>query len=159
MAAGSTYTPIATTTLGSATSSYTFSSIPSTYTDIVLVVSVNRSTSGVDAIKVRINGDTGSNYSMTRLVNGSSDRTTGATYFDAPAFVDGSNTSNMIAHFMNYKSTSINKTILIRGNTATFATAATVGLWRSTAAINSIEVFVSTMDTGTQLTIYGIAAA
>jgi hypothetical protein len=32
----STYTPIATTTLGSAAASYTFSSISGTYTDLVL---------------------------------------------------------------------------------------------------------------------------
>ena len=159
MAAGSTYTKIAATTLSSPSSSYTFSSISGSYTDLVLVVSVNRSTSGVDAIKVRLNGDTGTNYSMTRLVNGGSDRATGANYWDAPAFVDGSNTSNMIMQFNKYANTTNYKSALIRGNTATFASAATIATWRSNSAITSIEVFVSTMDTGTQLSLYGILAA
>jgi len=39
MAAAQTYEPIANTTFGSTTSSYTFSSIPSTYTDLFLVIS------------------------------------------------------------------------------------------------------------------------
>ena len=38
MAAGSTYTPIATTTLGSAQADVTFSSISGSYTDLVLII-------------------------------------------------------------------------------------------------------------------------
>ena len=70
MAAGSTYTPIATTTLGSAATSYTFTSIPSTYTDLVLVG--NLSSSSNTNISIRIYSDSGTNYSNTYLtgVNG-----------------------------------------------------------------------------------------
>jgi len=59
-----TYEPIATTTLGSATASVTFSSLGS-YTDIVLVCSVQSASSGDARINIRFNGDTASNYSGT----------------------------------------------------------------------------------------------
>ena len=75
MAAGNTYTPIATTTLGSAASSYTFSSIPGTYTDLVLVVSGKYSTgtTGTTTVQIQVGNtslDTGANYSIVYL-NGS----------------------------------------------------------------------------------------
>ena len=57
MAAGSTYTPIATTTLGSA-GTITFSSIPSTYTDLVIVLNGNGSrVAGTDDTGLRLNSD------------------------------------------------------------------------------------------------------
>ena len=66
MAAGITYTPIASTTLGSAAASYTFSSIPNTYTDLVLIASMADSNSGADQrMLVQVNGDTGTKYSTT----------------------------------------------------------------------------------------------
>jgi len=65
MAAGSTYTPIATTTLGSSATSYTFTSIPSTYTDLVIVAQIKGDTTTY--LNLRFNGDTGSNYSRTTL--------------------------------------------------------------------------------------------
>jgi hypothetical protein len=55
MAAGSTYTPIATTTLGTAQSSVSFSSF-SGYTDLVLVSSTKAATSDQN-IAVRFSSD------------------------------------------------------------------------------------------------------
>jgi hypothetical protein len=80
MAAGSTYTPIATTTLGSSTSSYTFSSIPQTYTDLVLIVSGYGAASDGNSIVCRVgNGtvDSGTNYSTTRLSGSGSSASSG----------------------------------------------------------------------------------
>ena len=62
MAAGSTYTKIASTTLGTAAASYTFNSIPSTYTDLVLVANIQQVTNGED-VAIQFNTDTGTNYS------------------------------------------------------------------------------------------------
>jgi len=63
-----TYEPIATTTLSSAQSSVTFSSISGSYTDLVLVFSDVKLSSGDSAIDIQVgNGsvDTSSNYSFT----------------------------------------------------------------------------------------------
>jgi hypothetical protein len=63
----STYTPIATQTLGSAAASVTFSSIPQGYTDLILVINYATSASTGNAL-LRFNSDTGSNYSETALI-------------------------------------------------------------------------------------------
>ena len=65
-----TYEPIATTTLGSAQASVSFSSF-SGYTDLVLVC-VATTASDDQFLSVQFNGDTGSNYSNTYMTgNGS----------------------------------------------------------------------------------------
>jgi hypothetical protein len=57
MAAGATYTPIATYTVsGSSTLTYTFSSIPSTYTDLVLVVNGSSSRPVITSLLGLISG-------------------------------------------------------------------------------------------------------
>ena len=67
MAAGSTYTPIATNTLGSAQASVTFSSISGSYTDLVLIINAGTSDASEQDCLIRVNGDTGSNYSATYM--------------------------------------------------------------------------------------------
>ena len=65
MAAGATYTPIATQTPGSNTASISFSSIPGTYTDLVLVIDNAFTASGGYSYSLSFNDDTASNYSNT----------------------------------------------------------------------------------------------
>jgi hypothetical protein len=169
MAAGSTYTPIATTTLGSAAPSYTFSSIPQGYTDLVLVVgSVSVSNDGY-ALDFKINGDTGSNYSLTNISgNGStvrSDRVSNGTntandiayYYGFSSSSPGQSTLN----FMNYSNTTTYKTVLARTSVSAKEVEASVHLWRSTAAITSIEIGAagSNIAAGSTFTLYGIEAA
>ena len=163
MAAGATYEPIATNTLGSATSSVTFSSIPSTYTDLVLVIA--GTASAFDGLLTQVgNGsvDTGSNYSMTVLSgNGSaasSGRETSHTY--ANIGLQGAD-FNTIIHYMNYANTTTYKTFLARSNSPANQTRANVGLWRSTSAINTIKINTGsgTISSGSVFTLYGIAAA
>ena len=71
MAAGATYVPLASTTLSSDTGSVTFSSISSSYTDLVIIMSVQGNTGGTaqgsNTNFLRFNGDTASNYSYTYL--------------------------------------------------------------------------------------------
>ena len=161
----STYTPIATTTLGSNTASYTFSSIPSTYTDLVLVV-VGKS-DGVNAdFGFQFNGDTSSNYSRTYLYGSgsaaSSGRTTSTTLMPIFNF-SNVNTEVNRAFIQNYSNSTTYKTALSRvDDAASLGTVAQVGLWRSTSAIDSIKVLSlssAVLTTGTSLTLYGILAA
>jgi hypothetical protein len=170
MAAGSTYTPIATTTLGSAQSSVTLNSF-SGYTDIVIIGSVKLTSGANSSMGFQVNGDTGSNYSYTYVRgDGStteSGRGTSRTYgnFSGGNFrvADSSNNySPLIFNMMNYANTSTYKTFLNRGNDASLGgVGASVSLWRSTSAITSITIFpfAGSIDTGSTFTLYGIQAA
>ena len=158
-----TYEPVATYTVPSAASSYTFSSIPSTYTDLILVV--DGSLSGGSVIKIQLNGDTATNYSYTYFYGSGSTTGSGRVSSEAFGTIGYSSTSaerfTAIAHFMNYSNTTTYKTIIDRDNSTSTQTVATVNLWRSTAAINSIKVFPNTtnLTAGTTLTLYGNKAA
>ena len=167
MAAGNTYEAISTQTLGSAAASVTFSSIPSTYTDLVCVINGVINT-GEEGIVTRVgNGslDTGSNYSSTYILGSGSSAASGresnATSILAGRIQDGTYNSTSIIHYMNYSNSTTYKTVLGRGNDSTYVIQH-VGLWRSTSAINTIQVFPlssKTFSTGTVVSLYGIAAA
>ena len=161
----STYTLIATTTLGSAASSYTFSSIPSTYTDLVVVAS-GSGTADID-LSARFNGDSGTNYSRTILAgNGSTATSVRASNASLMRFnydgywTSGSNATTIV-NIMNYANTTTYKTVISRSNNAATGTDTLVNLWRSTAAITSLEIYTSANNfaSGTTFTLYGIKAA
>ena len=164
----STYTPIATTTLGSSAASYTFSSIPSTYTDLILVTNFSSSVTGTD-LCVQLNGDTANNYSY-RWIDGTGSAAASAGVSTQPVFklnhygygTTTAGETNNIAHFQNYSNTTTYKTILSRANSSSNGVSGVASLWRSTAAISSIKILTndgSTYSTGTTFTLYGIAAA
>jgi hypothetical protein len=167
MAAGSTYTPIATTTLGSATSSVTFSSISGSYTDIILVINAKQTATPNRWTTIRLNSDTGSNYSYTSLEgDGSSagsyresNQTRGAISFKTSTANWGQNT----VHFQNYSNSTTYKSWLSRGGAADTGVVAIAGLWRSTSAITTILITLEgsgqNFDTGSMFTLYGIQAA
>jgi len=157
MAAGATYVPIATTTLGSAAASYTFTSIPQTYTDLVLVTTVNTSTS--TGINIQFNGDTGTNYSCTRMYSGpSSDKIANTT--NSLYSWTANNNSSYQFHIMNYSNTNVYKTFLGRMTDINNNTGAYVSLWRNTSAITSLNFFGSSNFTaGSTFTLYGVAAS
>ena len=62
---------------------------------------------------------------------------------------------------MNYSNATTYKTVITRASNANNGVDAVVGLWRNTAAITSINVFLGTgnLDTGSTFTLYGIKAA
>jgi hypothetical protein len=163
-----TYEPIATTTLGSAASTITFSSIPSTYTDLRIVLVTVTSTTNYP--RLRYNSDSGANYSDTYLYgNGSSatsGRNTGNTKIVVP---QGGSTSTTVPTFFTYDifsyAGSTNKTCLITCQTDQNGSGnveRNVGLWRSTSAITTIELGLDNAgnyNSGTTATLYGIKAA
>lgn len=171
MAAGNTYTPIATTTLASPTSGVTFSTLGS-YTDLVIVVTGYNTTSPSDGPIIRFNGDTAANYSDTELYgNGTtagSGRISSNTYITTQRSGGFSNVSTqpgmVVINVMNYGNSTTFKTALVRSGiaSATYpSTEAIVGLWRNTAAITSVSVtFASTLFAiGSTFSLYGILAA
>jgi len=161
MAAGSTYTPIATTTLGSTATSYTFSSISGSYTDLVLIA--NFKSSATDGISIQLNGDTGSNYSWT-LLYGTGSVAGSASYSSRTSatigYTSASNFNTTICQFQNYSNATTYKTWLSKGSSADYEIDNMVGLWRSTSAITSIKINCSgTLQIGSTFTLYGIASA
>lgn len=162
-----TYTPIATNTLGSAASSVTFSSISGTYTDLVLIMNLGTSTTNAD-VYINLNGDNGSNYSRTVLYGtgstAGSTRGTNDTRFNLTYYGNPTTAFSWIGivNFMNYSNTTTYKTFLSKATNAdTYGVNDQVGLWRSTAAITSMVISnpFGNFNTGATFTLYGIKAA
>ena len=167
MAAGATYEPIATFTLTIAVNQYTLSSIPATYTDLILVNNIKGSSaSGYPAL--RFNSDSGTNYSTTFIYGNGTTATSGRssnanyayTQWNATFSTTEFNFNNII-QIQNYSNTTTYKTYLARANNAAVSTDTNVGLWRSTAAISTIDIYslVGNFAVGTTFTLYGIKAA
>ena len=159
-----TYEPIATTTLGSAAASVTFSSISGSYTDLVLVMSIRGSSDIESDIGMQLNSDTGSNYSMTRIygqaASTGSDRNSNLTF--APIGTVSTTQNVSVVQFQNYSNSTTYKTILTRNGIADVATYGIVALWRNTAAITSILInnnAAINYAAGSTFTLYGIASA
>lgn len=164
MAAGSTYTPIATQTLGSAAASVTFSSISGAYTDLVLVLSTTvASTGAVEFVVGNGSVDTGSNYSRTYIYGDGSIAASGRASTQTKLYLNAgvTNFNTSIAHFMNYSNTTTYKTILGRGSDANTIVNANVNLWRSTSAINIITLTGASANlaAGSTFSLYGIQSA
>jgi len=167
MAAGATYEPIATTTLSATASSYTFSSIPATYTDLRLVSTPLTSTAGQD-FWLQFNGITTTTYSQTLIYgDGTSAASTRASNNDGVYFTWTQGVSNTIPQLwttdiFSYAGSTY-KTLLFAESADRNGSGVanrTVGLWRSTAAITSINLKATTLfSVGTTFTLYGIKAA
>ena len=162
--ATNTYVALATQTLGSSAASVTFSSIPSTYTDLVIVLSVGNTDKDIG---MRFNSDSGTNYSRTFTYgNGTSAvsaRTSNDTGIFPPVGQSSTNFGSTIIHINNYSNSTTYKTVLIRGNDGADAAWAIVSLWRATPApITSINFYLlgsAQMLAGSTFTLYGIASA
>lgn len=163
-----TYEPISTQTLGTAVADIFFTSIPQTYTDLVLVCSMN----GASHLTVgfRVNGSNSTIYSVTELAgNGTSASSTRVatenyarmTNWGGP---DTTGRSVLISNFMNYSNTTTNKTVMNRANNAGGSfpgVQASVNLIRSTSAITSINLLTTSgasFAVGSTFTLYGIKA-
>lgn len=165
MAAGPAFSTVATYTVPSATASYTFSSIPSTYTDLILVCDnlvENVNQQGY----IRFNSDSGANYSRTAMYGtgsvGASFRQTGQTGIGVG--MSGNTGGQVITmDIMGYASTSRYKYLLDREGNASGSVVKQIGLWASTSAISSITIASfdgsSSIQSGAKFTLYGITAA
>jgi hypothetical protein len=158
-----TYTPIQTQTLVSDAANINLNSIPSTYTDLRIVLSGKFSAS--QTLWLQFNGDTSSNYSYTRIfANGSavsSYRESSITQGKL-ASVSSTNFGITLIDIQNYANTTTYKTALCRGNSDQYVSAY-VTLWRKTPeAITSIKLGgedAGDFKAGTTVTLYGIANA
>lgn len=165
-----TYEPIATTTLGSAAASITFSSIAGTYTDLRIVIPFFKETAtSQTSLVVQFNSDTGTNYSFTSVsgngTSASSNRSSNDNYIFANFITDATSTFPCFTtvDVFSYAGSTF-KTVLATGSSdknGSGSVERTVGLWRSTSAINTIKLQsqIGNFATGTTATLYGILKA
>ena len=166
MAAGLTYTSIASSTATGSSNTVVFSSIPQTYTDLVLIVDGIGPT-GYGYFDVQFNTDTSSGstaYSFTRFIGvGSSVYSDRYANFKSlePSLGDAQR-GNIILNFQNYSNTNVFKTVLWRDGNHNGGSSLNVGTWRNTSAISTITLTggnAINIPSGTTFSLYGIAAA
>lgn len=172
MPAGNTYEAIASATIVTDGQGFDFQSIPATYTDLRLVVS-SRGTFASQSFggAARVNNDSGTNYSYTRLFSdgtAQSQRETNQNTIGIGELPAANATAGIfgqtILDFINYSNTTTYKTILVRTSciVTTSYTFTYVNLWRSTSAINRIvfgQSSIADLKAGSTATLYGIKAA
>jgi hypothetical protein len=163
-----TYEPIATTTLGSAQSTVTLSSIPSTYTDLI-IISQPKSTATEGIVYIQFNSIGGTSYSSTYVYGSGSSASSGRRTNSGLGVIaenayatSTAGATTFVTQVFNYANTTTFKTWLSRGNrTDSQGTEAMVGLCRDTSAINSVSFAIggTTFAAGSVFSIYGIKAA
>jgi hypothetical protein len=150
-----TYTLIASSTAGSGgVASITFSSIPATYTDILVKLSARCTTGTIRNLYLNLNSDTGSNYPFRILYgNGASAASTNSTSegFSDTAWVGylgGSTTTastfgNVEIYIPNYTVSaykSISSDSVYENNGSTAYSSMHAAIWNSTSAITSLTL-------------------
>jgi len=165
-----TYVKIASVSVGSGgASTMDFTSIPSTYTDLVVKVSSRSTGAGSPYLNLRFNGST-STYTQRRIMGSgtaASSGTNGTANYLTVGFSDGSgHTANSFGsseiYIPNYagstaKSTSTDSAE--ESNETGVYMTLYAGLWSGTAAINQITFYdeVANFAQYTTATLYGIS--
>ena len=159
-------TTIATQTTSTTVSSIDFTSIPSGYTHLKLVVNSSNGPSAFAGCYIRVgNGsfDSGNNYPYIILINdGTSPKANFGTLTGAyGAVIEQDQAFMNIFYIWNYASTNMYKTIANQGASIVSGSKyrnSTVSTWKNTAAINQIQFFASgtTIKSGTTATLFGI---
>ena len=151
-------------TLDSTAPSVTFSSIPATYRDLVLIV--NATTSANAVVAIRLNSDSGGNYYFVQMRGYSSTAASGSSSGVAQIWISdsasvASDPIMMRAEIMDYSATDKQKTVLGRADYSNSNNGslveATANRWASTAAVNAVSIFTSSgsFSAGSTFTLYG----
>jgi hypothetical protein len=162
----STYTPLATVTIGSPAGSVTFSSIPATYRD--LIVTFSGSLSASTRIDLRVGAgslDTGNNYNSV-IMWGNGTSASSVNYNNNPlmyTLFDPTNSGTGIVNasfsIMDYSATNKHKTFIGRADSSTNLAMAFAGRWASTSALTTIALLpIANFTTGSVVSLYGIAS-
>ena len=163
----STYEKIATTTLSSAELTIVFTSIPNTYTDLVLIFNGIRSSGGDLDLTLQFNSDTGSNYSDTEIRGYTNQYGTYGSFRNSnQTFIRLGvltlDRTTLKTNIMSYSNTNIYKSIISRQNSinADYGLNAKGCLWRSTSAISTVTIGsgAGNIASGSTATLYGIKA-
>jgi hypothetical protein len=172
MATG-TYEAISTTTVPSNTTVLTVSGIPSTYTDLRIIM-VPKATAGTNAMRMRVNNDSGNNYNI-KFWSASPSNTSVGAVSDSDNQICVGNYTNMatalgrtiyVMDLYNYTSTNLYKKISIKSATAINSVVdQTDATWKSTSVITRLDFNIAPFGSstgdfmpGTTVAIYGIKA-
>lgn len=170
-----TYKLISSVTVGSGgAANIDFTSIPGTYTDLLLKISARYVQSGSGTLVEVTFNNSGTSYTNRRLLgtgSAASSNSSGTAYINVLSASEGGWTANTFGngelYIPNYTSAN-NKSVsadYVTENNATLALSGlTAGLWSNSSAINSIKL---TGETGSSLTfaqystayLYGISNA
>lgn len=157
-----TYTALATTTLSGTDTEIEFSSIPSGYRDLILTYDVKLSADA--GLHLRVNGDTGSNYSVvyaySRLPSGTPLSAASATDSAAYLAVSGYTEFWGELSILDYSATDKHKTMLSRINNYGDYVVMGSHRWASLSQINSIQFypFNTSFAAGSTASLFGIEA-
>lgn len=167
-----TYEPIATANGNGSGTSISFSSIPSTYTDLRVIIQATSPGAGqYVSPAIQFNSDTAANYGQTLIwgdgsTTGSYRANSANKMYAGPQQVGVQNTNPCIGivDIFSYANTTTFKTGLVDAsvdNNGSGSVERLVTVWRSTSAINAITVISQgdPFSTSTIVTIYGIKAA
>jgi hypothetical protein len=158
------YIPLAHFTVATAAPSVSFITIPALYKDLVVVAQATGSTTLQG--RIRLNNDSGTNYSFQRF-SGSGSARTGATavsqtsaFLSVIAQATTTGFLQMNINIMDYSATDKHKTILSRADQPANGTEMFVNRWANTAAITSVQILSSTGNwaVGSSFSLYGILA-
>ena len=164
---GGSFESIATFTANGSASSYTFSNIPSTFQHLQIRGNWLASVNG-NGLLLEINGSTSGIYDNHWLRgNGtaaSASHSINTTFNFLPTIINGSSNAQptgFITDIHDYASTTKNKTVRSFGGIDLNGSGEVViasGLWRNTAAITSLRIYMSsgTFSTSSTFALYGI---
>lgn len=153
-----TYESIMSTTSNNSTN-VALTNIPSTYTDLVLVISGANSGSGTKFIE--FNGDTNSSNYQVSTILGLGISYLYAGQYNNSSWIDVGNAGSYpyvtLVQINSYSNSSIKKRYISRHGAAQASVEFLCGGWSSTAAINQINIKISGNNMGsTQFSLYGI---
>jgi hypothetical protein len=159
----STYKVIESKNVSSGTASVTFSSIPQTYDDLILIsrpvlLAVNN-----ENVEMTFNGDTSNNYFEETIYLQTNTRGMDYTPSLPHLRINYAGTEPFFSriNIMGYKQTTFRKAILLQKQDRAYCMLRGA-LWNNTSAITSITIKpsgTSQFDTGTVFTLFGIAGA
>jgi hypothetical protein len=152
-----TYTALANVTLGSSAASVTFSSIPATYRDLILIAR-GTSASSADDVRVYYNADTNNaNYSSVQML-GTGAAAQSSTFLTTGVFA--TDASQIIFQIMDYSATDKHKTLLSRSDRTGSTVQANAYRWANTAAVTTVRVQMIGINfaASTTFNLFGIAS-
>lgn len=157
-----TYTPIASQTLAVAAASVTFSSIPQTFRDLVLIANVKGEVLNVQG-RIRFNSNTSAIYNT--VIMRQSSQTVSSEFFNTNSLgilsrtnATASLTMQISAHIMDYSATDKHKTALVTAAQGSIGIDQSIIRFDNALAITSLTVLPDTDQwaAGATFQIYGV---